>query len=267
MSRAMTRACSSSSPEFSARRAIRTWRSQRAPCPGDRSAGLHRAVDARQPARSAGRLGGARKPGRTRSPKSPTGELPPSLAQVIAQGEQRVAAWQDERDAKLRAAMGDAEKHRRRRHCVAGSSAFAATSCGGPVPITASRRTFIIRAWSSASFTHADCSRGWRRSRLRRAKSPPSFNRSWPPSGPSSCPTFNIPSISRSINGARSTEASTGPRSICCRTAIGSTPTRVIARERWRFCNPAINRRCAARRPTRCSRFSRRTRRSRRMSE
>ena len=48
----------------------------------------------------------------------------------------------------------------------------------------------------------------------------------------------------------------------CCRTAIGSTPMRAIARERWSFCKPAISRRCAARRPTRCSRCSRRTRRS-----
>jgi aspartyl/asparaginyl beta-hydroxylase (cupin superfamily) len=43
--------------------------------------------------------------------QKPTGALPPSLAQVIAQGEQRVAAWHNKRDAKLRAAMGDAEKH------------------------------------------------------------------------------------------------------------------------------------------------------------
>jgi aspartyl/asparaginyl beta-hydroxylase (cupin superfamily) len=40
----------------------------------------------------------------------PEGELPPGLEQIIAKGEQRVAAWREERDAKLRAAMGDAEK-------------------------------------------------------------------------------------------------------------------------------------------------------------
>ena len=41
--------------------------------------------------------------------QKPAGDLPPALAQAIAQGEQRVAAWQDERDRGLKAAMADAE--------------------------------------------------------------------------------------------------------------------------------------------------------------
>jgi aspartyl/asparaginyl beta-hydroxylase (cupin superfamily) len=40
----------------------------------------------------------------------PEGELPPGLAQVVAQGEQRVAKWQGDRDKKLRAAMDAAER-------------------------------------------------------------------------------------------------------------------------------------------------------------
>jgi aspartyl/asparaginyl beta-hydroxylase (cupin superfamily) len=42
--------------------------------------------------------------------QKPDGELPPGLMQVIAQGEQRVAAWQDERDDHLKAAMRAAEQ-------------------------------------------------------------------------------------------------------------------------------------------------------------
>ena len=41
--------------------------------------------------------------------QKPEGELPPGLVQAIAQGEQRVAAWQQEREAKLRLAMAAAE--------------------------------------------------------------------------------------------------------------------------------------------------------------
>lgn len=39
----------------------------------------------------------------------PVGDLPPSLAQAVAQGEQRVAAWQEERQEKLVAAMSEAD--------------------------------------------------------------------------------------------------------------------------------------------------------------
>ena len=67
--------------------------------------------------------------------------------------------------------------------------------------------------------------------------------RSWRPSAPSWCPTSNMPSTSRSISGARSTRAATGPRSTCCRTASGSTPTLAIAREPWRCSRPATSRR------------------------
>ena len=41
--------------------------------------------------------------------QKPPGDLPPALAQVVAQGEQRVASWQEERDRKLQAAMSKAE--------------------------------------------------------------------------------------------------------------------------------------------------------------
>jgi aspartyl/asparaginyl beta-hydroxylase (cupin superfamily) len=41
--------------------------------------------------------------------QKPPGGLPPALAQVIAQGEQRVAKWQNERDERLRSAMRTAE--------------------------------------------------------------------------------------------------------------------------------------------------------------
>jgi aspartyl/asparaginyl beta-hydroxylase (cupin superfamily) len=41
--------------------------------------------------------------------QQPPGGLPPALAQVIAQGEQRVAKWQNERDERLRSAMRIAE--------------------------------------------------------------------------------------------------------------------------------------------------------------
>ena len=41
--------------------------------------------------------------------QKPDGELPAGLLQVIAQGEQRVAAWQGQRNDKLRAAMAKAE--------------------------------------------------------------------------------------------------------------------------------------------------------------
>ena len=41
--------------------------------------------------------------------QKPEGQLPPGLVQAIAQGEQRVAEWQDQRDGKLRAAMAKAE--------------------------------------------------------------------------------------------------------------------------------------------------------------
>ena len=42
--------------------------------------------------------------------QKPEGELPSGLAQVVAQAEQRAAAWQSERDAKLRSAMSRAEE-------------------------------------------------------------------------------------------------------------------------------------------------------------
>jgi len=40
--------------------------------------------------------------------QAPSGELPPGLAQVVAQGEQRVTAWLDDRDRKLQTAMSSA---------------------------------------------------------------------------------------------------------------------------------------------------------------
>jgi len=43
--------------------------------------------------------------------QKPDGELPPGLAQAIAQGEQRVSRWQGDRDEKLRAAMAAAERN------------------------------------------------------------------------------------------------------------------------------------------------------------
>ena len=42
--------------------------------------------------------------------QKPAGELPVQLAQVIAQGEQRVAKWLDTRDQRLRSAMSEAEE-------------------------------------------------------------------------------------------------------------------------------------------------------------